>query len=66
MEEKERQPGPSPSSTKDHQFDSINSEIVEQANSLLKHIKSSVSYMNKQNFINHCTFFLWYQNLLKK
>ena len=44
------------------QFNHINSQVVEQANSALKRIKSSLSYMTAENFINHCKFYLWIQN----
>ena len=44
------------------QFDSINSQVVEQSNAALKRTKSSLSYMNKDNFFLHCTLFLWYHN----
>ena len=40
----------------------INSQVVEQANSSLKKIKSSLSYMNSHNFMAHCKFYLWYMN----
>ncbi len=44
------------------QFDSLNSQMVEQGNASLKRTKSSLSYMNQVNFFNHCTLFLWYHN----
>ena len=39
-----------------------NTQVVEQANSTLKRIKSSLSYMNPDNFMSHCKLFLWYNN----
>ena len=39
------------------QFDGINSQIVEQSNSLLKRIKGSLSYMNVQNFTLYLKFY---------
>ena len=36
-----------------NQFDNINSQTVEQANSLLKRLKSSLSYMNAKHFLAH-------------
>ena len=47
------------------QFATINSEVVEQANSMIKRIKGSVSYMTAQNFMNHLKFFFWYHNKQK-
>lgn len=44
------------------QFNSINSQMVEQANSALSRIKSSLSYMKKENFMAHCKLYLWYRN----
>ena len=44
------------------QFVSINSEVVEQANSMVQRIKGSVSYMTAPNFISHLKFFFWYHN----
>ena len=44
------------------QFIDINSQVVEQSNAALKRIKSSISYMNRNNFFIHCTLFLWYHN----
>lgn len=49
-----------------NQYSSLNSQTVEQGNSSLKRIKSSVSYMNKTNFMKHCTFYLWYHNQRKQ
>ena len=45
------------------QFDAINSQVVEQSNSLLKIIKGSLSYMNAQHFIHHLKFFMWQKNM---
>lgn len=44
------------------QFVELNTQLVEQSNASLKRIKSSLSYMNSTNFLNHCKFFLWYHN----
>ena len=44
------------------QFSDMNTQVVEQSNSLLKRIKSSVSYMNAPNFMKHLKFYLWYHN----
>ena len=44
------------------QFSDMNTQVVEQSNSLLKCIKSSVSYMNTSNFMKHLKFYLWYHN----
>ena len=41
---------------------SINSQVVEQANSALTRIKSSLSYMSPSNFMSHCKLYLWYMN----
>lgn len=46
------------------QYAEINSQVVEQANAALSRIKSSLSYMNAKNFMNHCKLFLWYRNTL--
>ena len=48
------------------QFTEINSQIVEQCNSVLKRTKSSLSYMTKNNFLDHCKFMLWYRNTMQK
>ena len=44
------------------QFSSINSEVVEQANAMVKRIKGSVSYMTAENFMKHLKLFYWYHN----
>lgn len=44
------------------QYQGLNSQLVEQRNSTLHKIKSSLSYMNKENFLLHCSFYLWYWN----
>ena len=44
------------------QFANFNSQVVEQANSILKRTKSSISYMNKENLMAHCKLLLWYWN----
>ena len=33
------------------QFKDVNTQVVEQSNSILKRAKSSLSYMNKQHFL---------------
>lgn len=48
------------------QWDALNSQAAEQANSSLKNIKASLSYMNQKNFISHCKYFLWYRNMLRR
>ena len=47
------------------QFADFNSQVVEQANSILKRTKASLSYMNKDNFMAHCKLLLWYWNQKK-
>ncbi|XP_061188793.1 uncharacterized protein LOC133196966 [Saccostrea echinata] len=47
------------------QFCAINSQCNEQANAGLKRIKDQLSYMTANNFMMHCTLFLWNKNLLK-
>ena len=47
------------------QFSAVNSQVVEQSNSLLKRIRSTVSYMSATNFVNHCALFFWYHNKTK-
>ncbi|XP_022288437.2 uncharacterized protein LOC111100644 isoform X2 [Crassostrea virginica] len=47
------------------QFSALNSQCNEQANAGLKRIKEQLSYMTANNFMMHCTFFLWNKNLLK-
>ena len=47
------------------QFLSVNTQVVEQANSTLSRIKSSVSYMTPKHFMNHCKLYLWYRNKYK-
>ena len=37
-------------------------ESVEQSNSSIKRIKSSLSYMNPKHFISHCKLYVWYMN----
>ena len=41
------------------QLSNINSQIVEQSNSALQRM---LSYMNVTNFMNHCKFYVQYQN----
>ena len=48
------------------QYNHLNSQTVEQSNSCLKRIKSSLSYMNKKNFLDHCALYLWYHNQRKR
>lgn len=48
------------------QFRHINTQLVEQANADMKRTKSSLSYMNAKNFVDHMKFFLWYRNVQKK
>ena len=48
------------------QFETVNSQVVEQSNSMANRIKSSVSYMNSSNFMMHCKLFYWYHNKLQK
>ena len=45
------------------QFRDVNTQIVEQSNAVLKRAKSSVSYMNKDNFFSHVKLILWYYNI---
>ena len=42
---------------------STNTQVVEQSNAVLKRAKSSLSYMNKEHFINHVKLILWYHNV---
>jgi hypothetical protein len=44
------------------QFSSVNTEVVEQANSDFNHIKASLSYMTKSNFLNHLRLFVYFRN----
>ena len=44
------------------QYSCVNSEVVEQANAMVKRIKGSVSYMTAENFLNHLKLFYWYHN----
>ena len=48
------------------QWDRLNSQAAEQANSCLRYIKASLSYMNQKNFMHHCKFFLWYRNFMHR
>lgn len=48
-----------------HSFPSlsiINAQVVEQNNSKLMKLKSSLSYMKPENFMNILMFFLWFWN----
>ena len=47
------------------QFSAVNSQVVEQSNSLLKRIRSTISYMSATNFVKHCALFFWYHNKTK-
>ncbi|XP_062580159.1 uncharacterized protein LOC134242143 [Saccostrea cucullata] len=40
----------------------LNTQIVEQNNSKLRKLKSSLSYMKPENFMNTLKFFLWFCN----
>ncbi|XP_041931359.1 uncharacterized protein LOC121694974 isoform X1 [Alosa sapidissima] len=44
------------------QHQDINSQLAEQSNSLLKKLKSQLSYMNRDNFIGHLRLFLWHKS----
>ena len=44
----------------------VNSQINEQANAGLQRIKDQLSYMTADNFVKHCSFFLWNKNNLKR
>jgi 3-deoxy-D-arabino-heptulosonate 7-phosphate (DAHP) synthase len=44
---------------------SLNSQIAEQANAGLKRIKDQLSYMTADNFMTHCSLFLFNKNRLK-
>ena len=44
------------------EMDTVNTQVAEQRNSVLQRIKSALSYMNQENFMHHCNFFLWYRN----
>ena len=48
------------------QWDTLNSQAVEQTNSCLKSLKGSLSYMNEKNFMTHCKIFIWYRNSLRR
>ena len=48
------------------QWDTLNSQAAEQANSCLKSLKGSLSYMNEKNFMTHCKIFIWYRNSLRR
>ena len=48
------------------QWDTLNSQAAEQANSCLKSLKGSLSYMNEKNFMTPCKFFIWYRNSLRR
>ncbi|KAL5009419.1 hypothetical protein ScPMuIL_015000 [Solemya velum] len=47
------------------QFNSVNSQLSEQSNAGLKRIKDQLSYMTANNFLSHCTFYLWNKNMGK-
>ena len=40
----------------------INTQIVEQNNAKIKKLKSSLSYMKSENFMDTLKLFLWYNN----
>ena len=44
----------------------INSQVNEQANAGLKHTKDQLSYMTGENFMKHCSFYLWNANQRRK
>ena len=39
-------------------WNTLNSQAAEQANSCLKSLKRSLSYMNEKNFMTHCKVFI--------
>ena len=43
----------------------INSEVNEQQNAATKKLKSQLSYMNPDNFKNHCVLFILHRNQMK-
>ena len=44
----------------------VNTQVVEQNNSKLRKLKSSLSYMKPENFMDTLKFFLWYCNYNSK
>lgn len=40
----------------------LNSQVNEQGNAGLKRIKDQLSYMTAENFMKHCSFYLWDKN----
>lgn len=44
----------------------INTQVVEQANSTLSRIKSSLAYMTPKHFMAHCKLYIWYRNRCKE
>jgi len=49
-----------------HSWHGMNSEVVEQKNSLLKNLRSQLSYMTVGNFMVHCALFLAHANEKQK
>jgi hypothetical protein len=46
------------------QFNDVNTQVAEQRNATLKKLKSMLSYMNKENFVNHLKIFLWFRSMI--
>jgi len=46
--------------------EAINSQVVEQANSQLKKLRSQLSYMGIEAFMTHAILFMRHLNLKKK
>ena len=44
------------------QFKGINSQVAEQKNSRLSHVKPQLSYMKTKNFLQHAQLFLSHHN----
>ena len=43
----------------------LNSEVNEQANASLVHLKAQLSYMTQKNCMDHCHLYVWNKNRIK-
>lgn len=44
----------------------VNSQVNEQGNAGLQRITDQLSYINADNFMRHCSFYLWNKNNIKR
>ena len=46
------------------QHSSLNTQVAEQRNAVLRRLKSMLLYMSKKNFIAHLNLYIWFRNMI--